>query len=366
MPDTSVLPYASAAPASHVDPTAVAEFFATRAYAIDHAEADVRDGLRWLGQRGLLGLGLDRQDGAGLEPMGELLALVAEQCMASAFALWCHHMVLEYVSSAPDAAFPRARLAARLLAVDLLGSTALGSAMAHAVTGAPLTVGFRREGDIFVLDGRIAWASNLLTDPDAAITVTAALGGDGQRIVAAIPLDAPGVEVAPYPELLALRASRSSSMRLNGVRIPTSLVVAHDLATFLPRIRPAFLALQSSFCWGLTRAALAGARAELRGTDATFADDQEQLEARLRTLESQLRENLRQPDATCIPMRTFVQTRLDFARLAGAATRLELAVRGGRAYRVDDPAGRRFREAAFLPVQAPTEGQLRWELARSA
>ena len=27
---------------------------------------------------------------------------------------------------------------------------------------------------------------------------------------------------------------------------------------------------------------------------------------------------------------------------------------------------RRLREAAFLPVQAPTEGQLRWELSLSA
>lgn len=55
-------------------------FFRGRAAAVDRADLDVRDGLRWLAERGLLRLELDwreRPDSAGLSNLGELLALVA-------------------------------------------------------------------------------------------------------------------------------------------------------------------------------------------------------------------------------------------------------------------------------------------------
>ena len=66
------------------------------------------------------------------------------------------------------------------------------------------------------------------------------------------------------------------------------------------------------------------------------------------------------------PERELVRLRLECARLATATTALEAKVVGGRAYVTTHPTARRLREAAFLPIQAPTEGQLRWELAHSA
>jgi alkylation response protein AidB-like acyl-CoA dehydrogenase len=66
------------------------------------------------------------------------------------------------------------------------------------------------------------------------------------------------------------------------------------------------------------------------------------------------------------PERELVQLRLDCAHLATATTALEAKVVGGRGYVTTSPTARRLREAAFLPIQAPTEGQLRWELSHSA
>jgi len=272
---------------------------------------------------------------------------------------------MEYVTAASDP-FPRDAVLERLRSVDVLGSTALGTAMAHAVMGSPLTVRFCSDGEDLILDGRITWASNLLTDPGAALTVTAATDERGRRIVVAVPLDTPGVNVPGYPSLLALQATRSSSVVLDNVRIAAQWVVADDPMPCLARIRPRFLALQSSFCLGLSRAAIRGLRVEAGATHEIFSDDVARLEHQLESHEWRLGEQLRRPSTTHLPMREFVQTRLDLALLAQAATRLESTLRGGRAFRLDDPAGRRFREAAFLPVQAPTEGQLRWELARSA
>jgi alkylation response protein AidB-like acyl-CoA dehydrogenase len=361
LPDAALLTQ----PLSSERASQVREYFAAHAAEVDSGARDIREGLRWLAQRGLLGLGLARDRGDQLAPMGALIAEIAEQCMSSAFALWCHHMVMEYASAANDP-FPREAVLERLGSVDLLGSTALGTAMAHAVMGSPLTVRFRQEGDELVLDGRITWASNLLTDPDAALTVTAATDDAGRRIIVALPLDTPGVSVLGYPPLLALQSTRSSSVVLQNVRIGAQWIVADELMRCLADIRPRFLVLQSSFCLGLSRAAMRGVRADSETSHGVFTDDVAQLEDQLGSHAERLDQQLRQPSTSAMPMREFVQTRLDLAVLAQATTRLESTLRGGRAYRLDDPAGRRFREAAFLPVQSPTEGQLRWELARSA
>jgi alkylation response protein AidB-like acyl-CoA dehydrogenase len=346
---------------------AVGEYFAERAAGVDAAALDVRDGLRWLGQAGLLALDLNwrtRPDSRGLEALGGLIALVAEHCLASAFALWCQRMVIEYVGAAVEPDFPGGQFLPRLLTVDLLGSTALGNGMAHLVLGAPLTVRLQHEGDSIIVDGSIEWASNLLVEPDAALTVVAAEDADEQSYVVALPLDAPGVHVAPYPRLLALQATRSASVLLERVRLPANLVMS-GLETCLPRVRPTLLLLQSCFCQGLARAALDGAANSMsEGVNAGFQPELERMQTELASLERRLRAQLEYPDAQRIPMRKFVETRLLAARLASAASRLEVKLRGGRAYRLEDPANRRFREAAFLAIQAPTEGQLEWELSR--
>ncbi len=56
---------------------------------------------------------------------------------------------------------------------------------------------------------------------------------------------------------------------------------------------------------------------------------------------------------------TFARLRLDALELAADAVRLEGAVRLGSGFQADSPTSRRVREAAFLPVQAPTVAQLR-------
>jgi hypothetical protein len=62
------------------------------------------------------------------------------------------------------------------------------------------------------------------------------------------------------------------------------------------------------------------------------------------------------------PIKDIVQLRLDTAAAAVAATRLEFTLAGATGYRSGTATNRRFREAAFLPIQAPSEGQLRREL----
>ena len=62
---------------------------------------------------------------------------------------------------------------------------------------------------------------------------------------------------------------------------------------------------------------------------------------------------------------SLLELRLGAAEAAVDAAGLEVRVAGGAGYAQSSPASRRFREAAFIPVQSPSETQLKWELQQA-
>lgn len=345
----------------------LAAFLEPRAAAVDAGAGEVREGIAFVTD-GVLAPSPDACASAvpnnDLVRVAETIATVARSDMSTAFSLWCQRMVLEYLSYAPAGSPPREVALPQLLRTERLGSTALASAMAHHVSGAPLPLTARREGHELVLNGRVPWASNLFQP--AFHMVTAVVDADtGQAIFVVVPGDAAGLRIDPQPSLLALQATGSSSAVLDDVRIGADWCITTDFAAFIAHVRPIFLLLQSSFCWGLTDRALAEARAALGGVNEILRPDLDELAATAARLARQIRCGVR--DRRALPAtRDAVQIRLDAARLATAAVALEAKALGGRGYVSGSATARRLREAAFLPIQSPTEGQLRWELSRSA
>ncbi len=351
-------------PAAH---ERVRAFLEPRAEAIDAGRAEIKEALAYLNDELLAGAAGALGPNTDLTRVAQTIATAAWSDMSVAFSLWCHRMVLEYLGGVPGAPSEsplRHELLPRLLRTELLGSTALAAAMAHCVCGAPLTVEWRRDGDAVVLNGRVTWASNLFP-PEFLMVAGAAPAAGGPSIVVAIRGGAPGVEIHPYPRLLALQSTGSSSLTLHDVRVPETEIVSEELSGFVRSVRPVFLLLQSSFCWGLAWRALQEARAGVRGVNEVFTDELRALEARALALATTIRTAATDRGAT-LPVRRLVETRLEAAQLTTAAVALEAKVAGGRGYVTSSATARRLREAAFLPIQAPTEGLLRWELSRSA
>ena len=299
------------------------------------------------------------------------IASLAAVDMSLAFSHWAHQMVLTYVAEADDAMFRRV-WGERLRALEVVGSTALAAAMTSHVTGAPLPIeAVERAGEL-ELTGQIAWASNLFRPQFLLVTATE-LPGKGRAIVALRGSD-PRIQIAPFPDLLDLQDTASSSIRLEAARVRLDDIIAVDFERFVRRVRPRFLLWQASFCWGLAAQSLFEAASRVRGgINEVFAPDQQDLTTELDRIERAIVEALAadaalragQSPLAARPIREVVKVRLDAARLAGEATRLEAKVVGGRGYVVHSATARRQREAAFLPIQSPTEGQLRWELSRS-
>ena len=132
----------------------------------------------------------------------------------------------------------------------------------------------------------------------------------------------------------------------------------------LAAVRGPFLLLQTAFCLGLSAAALTAAHEALQCVAEVFREELEEATAEHRRLRADLLRLAEAPRETA--PRELFSLRLDAALLTGRATRIEAKVVGGRGYAMSSPTARRVREAAFLPVQSPTEGHLRWVLQNPA
>jgi len=337
-----------------------------RAPRIDRGELPAQSTIDLLAAEGLLpavaAAAPDVPAPVELVRAGELLATVAWFDLASAFSLWCHLVTMVYLAYSEPRSPLREEMLPQLAQARCYGSTALATALAHVQTGRPLPVTARRENGTITLRGSIPWASNLTR---RFLVVTPAQA-ERETLVVAVPSEAAGTVIEPYPQLLALQATASSALRFEAVMVPEAWVLARDVRRFLAAVQPAFLGLQASFCWGLAARALSEAQPGLRGVNEVFRPEVEAAWREAERLASALRrllaEALQPIDRE--RQREALELRLAAMRLACAAVALEAKTKGGQAYRADSAVARRQREAAFLPIQTPTEGQLLWELQR--
>ena len=297
--------------------------------------------------------------------LARTLATVAWADMSVAFSLWCHRMVIEYLRAADDA--PAARLwLPQLETAATFGSTALAAAMAHHVSGAPLSIKSREVETGLALDGRIRWASNLFGNE--FLLVTAVEGPGGAPLVLALAAGQDGLEIDPYPELLDLQDTSSSSLRLSGVRVGAEAVLSTQFDRFIRGVRPSSCSRRRASAGGSQPGHWRSPAGHVgRGANEVFATMLRALESERDRLQAAIADGV-DAVATSGPLSDIwpiVNVRLSAARLAEAATRLESKVVGGAGYARGSGTARRLREAAFLPVQSPTEGQLLWELSRS-
>lgn len=332
------------------------------AAALDRGEEHSRRSFTGLGKAGLLGIGAPGNIDNRLPAMAEVIGLISGACMSTGFSLWAHRMTIEYLLTAATE-FASAAVAP-LLAGTALGVTGMAAAFKEAagcgsleLTAAAVAGGYR-------VSGPIRWASNLY--PDSTM-VTAVRTDAGERLILALPLGTPGVVVGEHFELVALGSTASSCLNLDGAYVPAGQVLSRDFEGFLQAVRPTFLVLQSAMCLGLTRTALDQARQGLHGVNAVFADDVDRAAQKLVGAETRLADLAAALGGAQPPARKeLLSLRLAAAELSGASADLEIRTAGGKGYASRTPASRRYREAAFIPVQSPSEGQLRWELARCA
>lgn len=337
-----------------------------RADALDSGALDAAELLPRLAEAGEFGTGVPvGQGGRGgdLVDAIEALARVAEHSLTAAFVFWGQRVFIEYLLQSPNAAL-RDRWLRALLRGEQAGATGLSNAMKFLSGMESLQVRATGHEGRWRLDGRLPWVTNLRKQ---GFLVAAAVDDrdSGVPAIFAIPHDAPGLRRGGDLELLALQASNTAALDLDGVLLDACWRIHPDARVFCAGARPAFLGLQCGMSIGLARRALASARAVSAGQRAVLEPELREREQTLTALWGDLAEGARDGRFVEQPAPLF-EIRIGLAEVAAAAVQLELQALGGRAYLREGSPGfaRRWREAAFIPVITPSLVQLKTELAR--
>lgn len=311
--------------------------------------------LRQLGAQGLLTLGRT----GSLLPQVAVAFDLATECASTAFSLWAHRCTIAFFD-AVDRKPPEG-----LETGDVTGTTAMAQAFKDASGVGELRVQAGQVDGGLRLNGTISWASNLYPGGVVVlpVVVTDAAEVQSQKYIVSTRVGTEGLNITYQKGLLALDATESGSLTFENLFVPEADILSRDVPGFLAKITAPFLLVQSSFCLGLGAAALVSA-AEHAGTSrGIFREELSEITAEYERLRTELTGLSLHPDRA--ERLRLIQLRLDVSHLATNATRLELSTVGGSAYAVQSASGRRLREAQFLPVQSPTEGHLRYELARA-
>lgn len=334
---------------------------AANAAAIDRGQQTTRPYLSDLAAAGLADLGA-RPGHGSLVAQAAVIETLAEKSFSTAFSLWCHRMCVAYLGDAQEEY--AGNLLTALRTGEQIGSSAMASGFQHAAGLGDLSLRvYRDAAGTLRLTGHLGWASNLFDD---AVIFAPAYGPSetADPVVIAFPVGADGVEVGPELDLLALRGTVSTSVTVTDVALRQEQILTTDLASFLGRARPVLSVLQASFCIGLATESYRHLRTQLTGVKYTFTAELAQLADRLVRVKQQLVELASAIDIGNPPaVQRLIAARLEAGVLANELTRLETITAGSRGFVTTSDVNRRYREATFIPLQAPTEAQLRTELA---
>lgn len=214
-----------------------------QAQALDVGSCDPQEVLPRLAEANVLRIGVPTHlGGLGGDVAGavEAIANVASHSLAAAFVCWGQRSFIEYLLQSPNAQL-REQLLPDLLGGKLAGATGLSNAMKFLSGIEALQISAEPSNDGWTLNGRLHWVTNLRRN---GFVVAAAIehAGGGAPFILAIPDSVAGLQRSRDLELLGLQSSNTAALDLERVELSRDWLLHEDARTFLPAVRPAFLA----------------------------------------------------------------------------------------------------------------------------
>lgn len=334
-------------------PQDLRETVANNAKDVDKGALDARYVLPLLAEHGLIS--------TGVRDSAHTIRALSSEDLSAGFTLWATRCTLMYLETA-GTEYAQS-LAESLRSGGRPGVSGMAGSFKEFSGAGELDLRAEKVGGGYRIAGKLNWASNLYPD---AVVVTGAKTDEGNQLLFAFEAGHEGISFGSPFGLLGLNATASAWVEFDNAFIPSEQVLTEDFAEFMPQIRPPFILFQISECLGVAEAAAQAASKRLTGLNATFIDDHEALITNIDDAIARHEDLLDRVElGQALTPTELLQLRLDAAQAAVEAANIEVRVAGGAGYAKSSPTSRRYREASFIPVQSPSEAQLRWELAKA-
>jgi alkylation response protein AidB-like acyl-CoA dehydrogenase len=289
---------------------------------------------------------------------------VGEQCLATAFCVWCQDTFAWYLANTDNESLRRRMLAG---AADgrLLGGTGLSNPMKSAAGIERMRLRGRAVADGFIVNGTLPWVSNL--GPSHHFGTAFEVDDGGRQVMALVDCSMRGLRLGDGARFLALDGTRTCSVAFRDVFVPRSLVLADPAAPFFARVKAGFILLQTGMGLGVTRGCIDVMRKsdEVCGHVNRFLDDRADLfEEALDMLSTRIRVLARTPYETSRGYQhDLLEVRLSVSEWTLRAAQAAMLHAGAKGYVAGSPAQRRLREAFFVAIVTPAIKHLRKELS---
>ncbi|WP_289033858.1 acyl-CoA dehydrogenase family protein [uncultured Roseibium sp.] len=300
-------------------------------------------------------------DAFDLETAIRAMSIVGEECLSTAFCVWCQDALAWYIANSDNEALKQ-NLGPKVASGEVLGGTGLSNPMKSLFGIEKLRLkGVRVDGG-FEVTGTLPWVSNLGEDHHFGI-VFALPGEEDRKVMAVADCSAEGVKISENDDFVALDGTRTFAIQLRKAFIPAESVLADPIDDYIPRIRAGFILLQAGMAFGMIRSCIdlmEQAGQTLSHVNCHLPDQPEDFRAQLDAMEREVFELARTPfDPSKEYFIRVIKARLAAGDASVAAAHNAMLHCGARGYVRRGAAQRRLREAYFVAIVTPATKQLR-------
>jgi alkylation response protein AidB-like acyl-CoA dehydrogenase len=295
----------------------------------------------------------------------KLMSVVAEECLSTAFCVWCQDAFGWYLQNTNNRSL-RERFQDKAASGAQLGGTGLSNPM-KALSGIEsLRLHGRRVAGGYRVNGVLPWVSNI--DDGHYFGVCFSTDDDGKNIAVALAKEgADGVVARQVTRFIALEGTATKAVTFKDAFIADDDLLADSFTAYARRIRPGFMLLQAGMATGLIRNCISLMRAlpqRTREINTSLPFGPNELEDRLTALEASVIKLTTTPtDDKPEFVNSVLHARLDGAQLALEAAQASMIHAGARAYIAGSVYYRRLRESYFIAIVTPATKHLRRDLS---
>lgn len=301
--------------------------------------------------------------------MGQTIQAIAragEECISTAFCMWCQNALAWYVASSDNAAL-KATLLPKIASGKALGGTGLSNPMKTFFGIEKMRLKGTRTENGYTVRGSLPWVSNVGEDGYFGIVFSVEEGETVKHVMAVARGDQHGVKTVLDHDFMSMAGTATRSVQFRDALIEDLFVLADPIDGYLQKIRPGFVLMQTDMALGMIRSSIKlmeQVRGQLGHVNKYLEKQPEDFQALLDELEAEIAELAQTPYDTSIAyFRRVVTARLRGGEASTEAAHFAMLHCGARGFVSQGAAQRRLRESYFIAVVTPATKQLRKMLA---
>lgn len=296
------------------------------------------------------------------------MASAAEQCMSTAFCIWCQDTLGWYIASS-DNEFLKANVLPKVAQGKSLGGTGMSNPMKALADIEPMKLkGVRVEGG-YTVKGILPWVSNLLPDGYFGSMFHVAVEGEDKpkRVMAIFHAAWDNLKLRLDHDFVAMGGTATCNVQMRDVFVPDDFILADPAEAFVKTMRPGFVLMQCGMAAGIIKNCIdlmKQVEGPLGHVNQYLEKQPDDIQAEYDALMSDVLELAKTPyDTSDAFFKRVLEARLKGGELAVDAAHWAQLHCGARGYVSQGAAQRRLREAYFVAIVTPATKHLRKMIA---